>query len=90
MEGKSDQLQHLKELLWLFSLSIGLKVNYSKSMMVHINMEDNNIAILAQNFGYLVGSLPFTSLGLPLGLTKPKVVDFLPLINICERRLAST
>lgn len=76
MEDKSDQLQLLKELLRLFSLSAGLKVNYSKSMMVPINMEDNSIANLAQDFGCLVGSLPFTYLGLPLGPTKPKVVDF--------------
>jgi hypothetical protein len=29
-------------------------------------------------------------LGLPLGLTKPKVEDFMPLVNRCERRLVST
>lgn len=34
--------------------------------------------------------MPFTYLGLPLGTTKPKVVDFLPLINKCERRLVAT
>jgi len=33
------------------------------------------------------GSLPFTYLGLPLGITKPKVEDFLPLVSKCERRL---
>ena len=45
---------------------------------------------LAQVFGCVVGSLPFTYLGLPLGLTKPKVIDFLPLVTKCERRLAFT
>ena len=34
--------------------------------------------------------MPFTYLGLPLCLSKPKVVDFWPLISKCERRLAST
>jgi hypothetical protein len=34
--------------------------------------------------------MPFTYLGLPLGTTKPKVADFLPLISKCERRLIST
>ena len=37
-----------------------------------------------------MGSLPFTYLGLPLCLSKPKVADFWPLISKCERRLAST
>ena len=29
-------------------------------------------------------------LGLPLGLTKTKIADFLPMVNRCERRLVST
>ena len=37
-----------------------------------------------------MGSLPCTYLGLPLGLTKPKVVDFLPMVNKCEKRLLCT
>ena len=37
-----------------------------------------------------MGTLPFTYLVLPLGLTKPKVIDFLPLVTKCERRLAYT
>lgn len=45
---------------------------------------------LAATFGCSVGSLPFTYLGLPLGLTKPRVDDFLPLITRCEKRLIST
>ena len=70
--------------------SVGLKVNYSKSMLVPINVEENRTSLLAQLFGCVVGSLPFTYLGLPLGLTKPKVIDFLLLVTKCERRLAFT
>jgi hypothetical protein len=43
---------------------------------------------LANTFGCSKGSFPFTHLGLPLGLTKPKVEDFLTLVNKYERRLA--
>jgi len=67
-----------------------MKVNYSKSMLVPINLEDNGALQLAQAFGCSLGSLPFTYLGLPLGLTKPKIVDFLPLVTRCERRLTCT
>jgi hypothetical protein len=38
----------------------------------------------------MVGFFPFTYLGLPLGLTKPLVRDFAPLICRVERRLASS
>jgi len=34
--------------------------------------------------------LPFTYLGLPLSLRKPKVIAFSSLVNKCERRLVAT
>jgi hypothetical protein len=45
---------------------------------------------LAQAFGCEVGSFPFTFLGLPLGLTKPQVKDYAPLICLIERRVSAT
>jgi hypothetical protein len=77
-------------LLQTFATSSGLRVNYSKSMMVPINIGDHKMDILANTLGCSIGSMPFTYLGLPLGTTKPKVIDFLPLISKCERRLACT
>ena len=59
-------------------------------MLVPINISDEKTKHLAATFGCSVGSFPFTYLGLPLGLTKPKVDDFLPLVTRCERRLVST
>lgn len=56
--------------------------------MVPINLSEDRFNHLANTFGCSKGSFPFTYLGLPLGLTKPKVDDFLPLINKCKRRLA--
>ena len=90
MEACQDQLLALKNILHDFSASTGLKVNFSKSMMIPINVEDSKAALLAQHIGCELGTLTFTYLGLPLGLTKPKVVDFLPPVTKCERRLAYT
>lgn len=90
MEAHPNQLNILKGLLQDFSHSTSLKVKYSKSMLVPINVEENKTAMLAQSFGCIVGTLPFTYLGLPLGLTKPKVIDFLQLVTRCQRRLAYT
>lgn len=81
---------HLKHTLQDFAVATGLKVNFAKSMMVPINLTENRCNYLAQSFGCAVGKLPFTYLGLPLGLTKPKVEDFLPLVSKCERRLVVT
>ena len=58
--------------------------------MVPINVSEEKMDLLSRTFGFSKGSLPFTYLGLPLRLTKPKVEEFLPLVNRCERRLVST
>jgi hypothetical protein len=87
-EGDAKQLFFLKSLLNSFSLSTGLKVNYHKSMLVPININEQKTEILAKTFGCSKGSLPFTYLGLPLSLTKPVAQDFLPLISRCEKRLS--
>lgn len=50
----------------------------------------NKMLHLAKTFNCHIGSFPFTYLGLPLSLAKPKVVDFVPLIKIVERRLCAT
>lgn len=72
MEGDAKQLFFLKALLNNFSLSTGLKVNYNKSMMVSINISEEKFSKLAATFGCTKGSLPFTYLGLPLGIERPK------------------
>lgn len=73
LEAEPRQLFFLKTLLHNFFESTGLKVKYSKSMMFPINISDERIDHLARTFGCSKGSLPFTYLGLPLGLTKPRV-----------------
>jgi len=90
MQASSRQLLTLKGLLQSFGESTGLKVNYSKSMMVPINLSDQKLDHLVRTFDYQKGGLPFTYLGLPLGLTKPRIVDFSPLVSKSERRLVST
>lgn len=87
MEGDPRQLFFLKTMLQNFTASTGLRVNYSKSLMLPINIDEQRLDLLAMTFGCSKRTLPFTYLGLPLGTTKPKIVDYLPLINKCERRL---
>ena len=75
MQASTTQLFALKGILQSFGASTGLKVNYSKSMLVPINISDKELDHLARTFNCQKGSLPFTYLGLPLGLQKPRVVD---------------
>lgn len=87
LEGDTRQLLFLKSVINTFSEATGLKVNLKKSMMLPININDQKLDHLANTFGCSKGSFPFTYLGLPLGLTKPVIQDYLPLINKCESRL---
>lgn len=43
MEGCTSQLETLKGILNTFTLATGLKVNFSKSMMVPINLSEEKI-----------------------------------------------
>lgn len=90
LDGCGRQLFMLKPLLNSFASSTGLRVNFQKSFMVPINVSPERLLHLASTFGCGTGSLPFVYLGLPLGTTKPKIDDFLPLITRCERRLVNT
>ena len=53
-------------------------------------MTNDHALILAATFGCQLGTLPFTYLGLPLGTMKPKVDDFMPLMERTEKRFTST
>ena len=90
LRGTQYRCFFLKSVINTFTESTGLRVNFKKSMMLPINMTEERLDLLARTFGCSKGSLPFTYLGLPLGLTKPRMQDFMPLINKCERRLTST
>lgn len=90
MEVCPRQLFFLKAMLNSFADSTGLHVNYHKSNIYPINVTDQKMEILANTFHCKIGSLPFTYLGLPLGLQRPKLGAFLPLIQKIEKRLAST
>jgi hypothetical protein len=86
LPGDARTLFNLKGLLRSFSDSTGLHVNFAKSFLVPINMSVDRANHLARTFGCQVGNMPFTYLGLPLGTTKPSIVEFSPLLNRIEKK----
>jgi hypothetical protein len=77
----------LKAQFHTYSESTGLKVNFSKSLLLPINISKDKANQLAGIFSCTVGSYPFTYIGLLMGTTKPKVEDHTPLANKIERRI---
>lgn len=80
----------IKDILTDYASSIGLKINFHKSTMIPINCEVALSEQLADIFGCTMGSMPFTYLGLPLGMTKPSVQDLMPLVCKVERKITAT
>ena len=87
MPAEESQLIELQHLLGEFADSTGLKVNFSKSLMLPINVDDSKTQLLATTIGCKVGSMPFNYMGLPVGTTRPAVQEFLPMLNRIERQL---
>jgi hypothetical protein len=87
MEADVAQLQHLTEILQNFGNATVLRVNYTKSNLILINIPDNRVHLFTSTLNCQLGSLPFTYLGLPLSTTKPRKEFFMPLIQCIQRRL---
>jgi hypothetical protein len=90
MQDDTNQLGILKDALSNFSKSTGLYVNYHKSCLLPTNISDEQANDLADVFGCSVKSMPFTYLRLPMGTTRPKIQDLMPLVDRLERRLVAT
>jgi hypothetical protein len=89
LPAQADQLNIMKDILEQYAASVGLCINYSKSTMIPINVSDGTIQALADSIGYVVWKMPFTYLGLPLGITKPSVQDLMPMFYRTERKVTA-
>ncbi|XP_057809058.1 uncharacterized protein LOC131023530 [Salvia miltiorrhiza] len=66
----------VKKILSLFELLSGLKVNYSKSSLMGIKIDDSKLESLANVLECRMGSIPFKYLGVKIGGRNKSVVDW--------------
>ena len=88
MQANARHLICLKALLNAFASITGLNVNYAKSIMVPLNIEEARVDIFTNTLQCSRGKFPFTYLGLPLGIYKPTMEQCLPLVNRIAKRIA--
>lgn len=62
-----DYLRNIKKVLILFHLASGLQVNFHKSSLFGINIEESWLKSAAQSLHCKIGKFPFLYLGLPIG-----------------------
>ena len=82
-----SQAQVLKSILVDYATSVGLKINFHKSTLVPINSDPVLAGEIAAIFGFSIGNMSFTYLGLPMGTTRPSVTDLMPLVTSVQRKV---
>jgi hypothetical protein len=78
----------LRAVLILFERMLGLKVNFHKSMLFGVNVNDSWLHEAASVMQCKHGCLPFTYLGLPIGGNPRRIQFWLPLIEKIRKRLS--
>ncbi|RHN53135.1 hypothetical protein MtrunA17_Chr6g0488181 [Medicago truncatula] len=79
----------MQAVLLLFEALSGLKVNFSKSQLVGVNVSASWLAEAAMVLNCKVGSIPFVYLGLPIGGNARRLAFWEPLLYRIKSRLSS-
>jgi hypothetical protein len=79
---------HLKWLMVCFQKLFGMKINYSKSDMTTINLDEDESVNYARIFCCKLGSFPFKYLGVPLHYKKLRRKDIQPIVDKIIKRIA--
>jgi hypothetical protein len=86
-EASMGNLWSLKAILRSFELASGLKVNFSKSSIIGVNVSTEFLGVAERFLHYKIGSVPFTYLGLPVGANHRKEATWQPLLDSLTRCL---
>lgn len=79
----------MKAVLRCFELVSGLKVNFHKSSLIGINIDESFLSSAAKFLNCRVGGIPFKYLGLPVGANPRKLSTCQPMLDVLLRRLSS-
>lgn len=82
-----ENLWVMKSVLRCFKLVSGLKVNFKKTRVIGINVEDSFVDLAADFFNCRSGALPFRYLGLPVGANLRSILTWKPIIVSMEKPL---
>jgi hypothetical protein len=86
-QGEPHQACLLKEILDAFSLMTGLSINYDKSTLVPINLDNEEQTQIANILGCPIASFPQTYLGIPLSNSKLLRWALSPILQSLDKRI---
>ncbi|XP_048493141.1 uncharacterized protein LOC104908756 [Beta vulgaris subsp. vulgaris] len=84
-----DYLCNIKKTLIVFQIASGLSVNFHKSALYGINVDQIWLESAAKALLCRTGSLPFKYLGLPIGGNYSRIDTWNPIVDRMSKRLAS-
>ncbi|KAM7480816.1 hypothetical protein LguiB_005399 [Lonicera macranthoides] len=82
-----NKLKNLITILDTFGLASGLHINVSKSTLVGINLNEEDMVSLSRVSGCEIGSWPMSYLGMPLGDNPIRVGFWNPVVEKISKRL---
>jgi hypothetical protein len=88
-EASLENLWSLKAILRAFELVSGLKVNFSKSCVMGVNVSNDFIRIASAFLNCKVGLVPFKYLGLPVGANPRRASTWEPMLETLRNRLGA-
>nr|KYP35262.1 Putative ribonuclease H protein At1g65750 family [Cajanus cajan] len=88
IQGEWRSLETIKAILQNFELVSGLKVNFSKSNLIGINMPDQWLEQVENLLNCRRAAFPFKYLGLPVGDHPTRGAMWQVMVDVVQRRLA--
>jgi hypothetical protein len=87
-EGSWENIWTVKAILRSFELVSGLKINFSKSSIVGINLDDDFVEAASTFLSCSIGSIPFKFLGIPVGANPRRFTTWQPILDMFNKKLA--
>ncbi|GJR63456.1 RNA-directed DNA polymerase, eukaryota, reverse transcriptase zinc-binding domain protein [Tanacetum coccineum] len=88
-EWNRQDMDNIIRVLQVFFLASGLKINVSKSNVFGIGVSSQDIEDMARDAGCGSGSVPFSYLGLPIGVNMHLTANWQPLIDRFRAKLST-
>ncbi|GKV18636.1 hypothetical protein SLEP1_g28986 [Rubroshorea leprosula] len=88
-EATDDNIWTVKGIMKTFELASGLKINFGKSQLMGVGVEESWRAKMAYRLCCKEGELPFKYLGIPIGGNNRRLVMWQPMIESFKKKLSS-
>ncbi|KAL9666964.1 hypothetical protein QQ045_001308 [Rhodiola kirilowii] len=84
-----EEVRNLRHLLRTFAVSSGFEINFKKSRVVGVGLEDVEVEKFADELGCPLGRLPMNYLGMQVGANPGRLNTWYPILQKFKLKLAS-